>query len=244
MANHLGPALLAKGHRITKVLSRNEESGKALAHRLESRWQGDCNDLDKTVDLVIVCVKDDAVSEVAGQISTDALVVHTSGATDMAALKSASTRVGVFYPLQTFSINKEVDWQEIPICVESNSVADEELLKELAERISNDVRIVSSEDRRWLHVAAVFACNFTNVMYQVADEILERRGLDLSVLSALINETAAKALTEGPRKAQTGPARRGDDQVLDKHRSLLKSVDPDLARLYDQLSELIRKKYE
>lgn len=174
-----------------------------------------------TADIYILALKDDILAEVSQKIKqTDALVLHTSGAVSLKVLEKFE-RHGVFYPLQTFSKNKKVDFSNIPICVESNTNADKDLLKKLALEISSQVFEISSEQRKSLHVAAVFVSNFVNYLYTEGERICKVNQVPFEILHPLILETASKVTKMSPFEAQTGPAKRNDQEVISSHLELL-----------------------
>jgi predicted short-subunit dehydrogenase-like oxidoreductase (DUF2520 family) len=156
---------------------------------------------------------------------------------------AATVNTGVFYPLQTFSKTKKVDFKDIPIFIESNNIDTEQVLMLLAKAISNKVSKIGSEERKALHVAAVFASNFTNHMLTLSKNIIEQNSLNFDVLKPLILETINKSLAVGPENAQTGPAKRGDLEILDKHLEFIKD-DPALAEIYKVLSQHILDRYQ
>ncbi|MGB3619399.1 MAG: DUF2520 domain-containing protein, partial [Catalinimonas sp.] len=166
--------------------------------------------------------------------------VHTSGALPLAALGGVAERTGVLYPLQTFSDDRAVDWSEVPLLIEGSEATTTELLTALAARLSEHVHPVRSEQRRQLHLAAVFACNFTNHLLLIADEVMRGVDLDPTLLHPLVRETFEKALTIGPEAAQTGPARRNDVGTMRWHEASL-AARPELLELYRTLSERIQK---
>jgi predicted short-subunit dehydrogenase-like oxidoreductase (DUF2520 family) len=151
--------------------------------------------------------------------------------------------VGVFYPLQTFTKAKKIDFKEIPIFVESENSQVEKVLVKMGKAISKKVSKVSSEDRKALHIAAVFASNFTNHMLTIAEDILDQHKLEFELLKPLIVETVNKSLSIGPEKSQTGPAKRGDLEILDHHYEFLKS-DEHLAEMYKLISQHIVDRYD
>ncbi|MGC6285347.1 MAG: Rossmann-like and DUF2520 domain-containing protein [Polaribacter sp.] len=172
-----------------------------------------------SADVAIVAVSDDAIAEVSSQIDTN-LVVHTSGGSHINSLKNLKNK-GVFYPLQSFSKSKEVDFSEIPICLEAESDSDYDLLEKVANLISNKVYRIDSKQREIIHVSAVFANNFSNHMFTIADEICESYGITFEILHPLINETVKKLSDLSPKEAQTGPAIRNDQKTIKKHLLLL-----------------------
>jgi predicted short-subunit dehydrogenase-like oxidoreductase (DUF2520 family) len=246
VAWHLAPALDNAGYSVREVYSRNHKHAEALVGRL---YQGDVKaTLDFSTSnssLYIIAVSDDAIQEIVQEIilPEDAILVHTSGSQPLSVLGYAATlNTGVFYPLQTFSKAKKVDFKEIPIFIESESEAVAKILNKAAKSISGKVKQISSEDRKALHVAAVFASNFTNHMLTLSKEILTKNKLDFEILKPLIVETINKSISIGPEVAQTGPAKRGDLEILDKHIDFLKDNET-IAEIYRLISQHILDKY-
>lgn len=189
------------------------------------------------VDIVIISVTDDSIATISKNIPfKNSLVVHTSGSVAMEALNDTN-RKGVFYPLQTFSKSKEVDFTSIPICLEAENIKDYTILETLAKTISNSVYNVNSEQRKALHVAAVFVCNFTNHLYQIGNEICQQNKLSFDILKPLIQETANKILSLSPEEAQTGPAKRKDSQTINAHLNFL--TDEHQKEIYKILTKSI-----
>lgn len=179
-------------------------------------------DFDSDSDLVIIAVSDDAIATVSKKLqNTSQLVVHTSGSVPMNALERE--RRGVFYPLQTFSKNRDVDFGVIPICIEANEKKDLKLLRMLGEVISRKVHEIDSEQRKALHLAAVFVNNFSNHLYQIGNRICQENDVSFDLLKPLIAETASKIETLDPLEAQTGPAKRNDVKTIGNHLTELKS---------------------
>lgn len=191
-------------------------------------------------DIYIIAVKDDAIAEVNQNIGNKGLIVHTSGAASLSVLEPQE-RQGVFYPLQTFTKGRTLDFSSVPLCIEANNTDDLELLRNLGTRISNTVIPMDSTKRKALHVAAVFVNNFTNYMYSLGEEICLDNQLDFSLLKPLLKETAAKLEFLDARNAQTGPARRGDQQTLHAHLNLLKTKKQ--REIYTLLSNSIKNSY-
>lgn len=236
VASHLAPALHAAGHRITAVWSRNLPNAISLADQVQATATNQLNELPAEADLFLVSVADDALPTVANALKRPGCVVaHTSGTQPLAALQGTSEHTGVFYPLQTFTKGRPLELANVPFLIEGP-----ELLTQLAMQLSNNVQHVNSEQRKHLHVAAVFACNFTNHLYAIADKLLANRNLSLDLLRPLIAETAAKAQHAAPATVQTGPAIRHDDAVLAKHLELLADT-PQWQELYHLLSHSIQR---
>lgn len=184
-----------------------------------------------SADIYLLAVKDDAISQIARKLNNPkALVCHTSGSVPLDVLSNFK-RAGVFYPLQTFSKGKEVDFNNIPICIESKEQSDLDLLKKLAESISGKVFQISSEQRKSLHVAAVFVSNFVNHLYSQGEEICRKNEVPFEILEPLIEETAAKIKWIKPKNAQTGPAIRNDEQVINSHLQVLNEEQQHIYKL-------------
>ncbi|UII79805.1 Rossmann-like and DUF2520 domain-containing protein [Flagellimonas sp. CMM7] len=194
-----------------------------------------------TADVYIIAVKDDAIAKVSQSLtSKKGIVVHTSGAVEMDSLESSNR--GVFYPLQTFTMGKTLDFKSIPICIEAKQDTAITVLRMLGEAISDKVHEITSAQRKKLHLAAVFANNFTNHLYRISESICLEEGLSFELLQPLILETAQKVQSITPKDAQTGPARRGDKKSIQNHLNLLK--DKKQTELYTLFSEAIKKVYE
>lgn len=223
------------------VWSRTTASAKELADRIECSC---CNDicLLPPADIVIISVVDSALCEVAGLVAKrypNALVLHTAGSIPIDVLRNVGCkRYGVFYPMQTFSKSRLVDFSTVNVFVEGYDKETETEIACLAKNLGSKAYIITSEQRRMLHLSAVFACNFSNAMYAVSARLLEENGLSFDVMLPLIDETVSKVHTLHPTKAQTGPAARGDENVLKAQRGLL---NEDLGEIYDVVSRYIMK---
>lgn len=205
---------------IEQVYSRNFENGNHNHSLINftSNW----DDVVPT-DVFIIAVSDDAIKEVALNFPLkNQLVVHTSGSVSFEQISNHNRR-GVFYPLQTFTKGKNVDFSQIPICIETEFSADLEILKKLAQLISEKTHIINSQQRRALHVAAVYVNNFVNHLYEIGNEICTDNQIPFSILQSLIKETAAKIETLSPIEAQTGPAKRNDQQTIESHLNFLET---------------------
>ncbi len=238
VATHLAKALSGAGHRVMQVYSRSLENAKLLAEKHGAAYTDNLSEINRDAALYIFAVKDDALSEIAAQMpSTLGAWVHTAGSLPLSVLSCREKDYGVFYPLQTFSKGRELDFAEIPIFIEGDNSETVSFLQEIGQSISSKVTVLSSEKRKYLHLAAVFACNFTNHLYAVASEIVESQGMSFDVLHALISETAAKAKVMNPVDAQTGPAVRFDKSVIQNHQQLL--PEEKQREIYTLLSENI-----
>lgn len=242
LATHLSKALKSLGHTILQVYSRTEMAANELAFALQAEPITDVSRLSPEADVYICSLKDAALVDQLARVPHfgKALWLHTSGSLPMSVFEPYTQRCGVFYPLQTFSKQRPVDFAHIPFCLEAKQDADLCLMRELALQLSDDVREMSSEQRQNLHVAAVFACNFTNSLYAAAQEILTYDNIDFSILRPLIMETAAKVLDNDPAAVQTGPAVRMDRNVTDKHMAWLEARgEKEKAALYETMSQMI-----
>jgi predicted short-subunit dehydrogenase-like oxidoreductase (DUF2520 family) len=225
LAWHLGPELENMGHRVVEVYSRNTKHAKQLQGRLYNAEISTSLDFsESTANVILLCVTDSAIEEVAQEIALPeyAVIAHTSGSQPLSRLGySATENIGVLYPVQTFTKGKRLDFTGIPILIEAENDWTLDVLSNLANSISKNVYEASGQDRLLIHLTAVFASNFTNYMLVAADEMLNKKNLDLELLRPLIAETINKSLDIGPKLAQTGPARRGDQDTIAKHLSLL-----------------------
>lgn len=242
VATQLGLALHEQGYHITQVYSRTKNNASALAKKLGAESISDLKKLNSEASVFIIAVKDDAIEEVAKQIRLkDQLVVHTSGSVAIDVLKKTSKNYGVLYPLQTFSKNKASDFSVVPVCIEGNNKATVTTLGYFAKSISRNVQVINSAQRQSIHLAAVFASNFSNHMYTIAEDLLKKNKLSLDILKPLIEETANKIKTGKPKEMQTGPAVRGDKRTMEKHLKLL-AKDQNLKAIYTLLSKNISGK--
>jgi len=188
-------------------------------------------------EITIIAVSDDAIQQVSKTIiNREGLIVHTSGAVDINALKNK--RKGVFYPLQSFTKNAEIDFNEVPFCLETENNEDYTMLENLAKTLGSKIYQISSEHRKKLHVAAVFVNNFTNHMYKIGNDICTNNKIPFEILHPLIEETAKKIKTLSPVHAQTGPAKRNDTQTIKNH---LKDLNLEQQKIYQLLTKSIQK---
>ena len=244
LAQHL-IAALSKAHdsgseiQLTQVYSRQPETLNLLVdhHSIIS----DINQLADS-DLYIIAISDDAIADVSAALPfRNRLVVHTSGSVPLKALKD-NNRKGVFYPLQTFSKIREVDFSNIPIALESQNATDFQLLEKVARTISNNVQAINSSQRKALHVSAVFVNNFANHLYAIANDICREHKVSFEILKPLIKETAEKVMSLSPDEAQTGPAKRNDKKTIASHLALL--TDENQKAIYKLLTHSIQSHEE
>lgn len=241
LATQLGNALHKEGYLISQVYSRSQKNAALLAKKLNAKPISDFKKLSTDASVYIIAIKDDAIEAVAKQLKLkDKIVVHTSGSVSVNVLKNCSKNYGVFYPLQTFSKSKTAEFKTIPICIEASNTSTSTTLQYFAKSISGNVQKVNSDQRKKIHLAAVFACNFSNHMYAIAEALLKKDKLSFELLKPLIEETAGKIKDNHPKDVQTGPAMRKDKKTMEAHLKLL-SKEKDLQKIYSILSESIMK---
>ncbi len=240
LATQLALALDENGIQITQVYSRTSESAQQLAEKVNASFTSELSKLDLQSDLYVLAVKDSAIPEVLENLPflENQFIVHTAGSVPMNVIEVFTSNYGVFYPLQTFSKIRKVDFSVIPICIEANHPGNLIALQELAEKISGTVHQINSEERKSLHLAAVFVNNFVNHFYTLGAEILQDKKLDFSLLKPLIQETAAKIEHLHPIDAQTGPAKRDDQEVIQAQLKLLQNK-PEFKKIYSFVTESI-----
>lgn len=241
VATSLALALHSAGHTVRQVYSRTEISARILADKVGAAFTTSLDDLMSKADIYIIALTDTALAQLAQQITKgreECLFVHTAGSMSIDTL--TCPRRGVFYPMQTFSMERVVDFAHVPCFVEATSETDSSLLRTLASSISDSVFNLSSADRQYLHLAAVFCCNFSNHCYTIAERMLAEHGVPFSVMLPLIDETASKAHTLSPAVGQTGPAARGDQGVMQRQEQLL-AANPVWQQLYRLMSQDIQR---
>lgn len=233
LATQVGKAISnTSANKIIQIYSKTEASASALAHKLNTEFTTDLSHITPDADLYIFSVKDAVLEEVLKAMpSNHGIWVHTAGSIPMSVFSPYTDRAGVFYPLQTFSKNKEIDLSRVPFFIEGQTPEIEESLTSLAKQLSTNVRTLDSEKRKEIHLAAVFVCNFTNHMYAIAADLLEAKGISFDVLVPLITETTSKLSEMHPRDAQTGPAVRYDQNVINKHIAMLPDAYKDIYQL-------------
>ena len=239
LATQLGLAFYNNGVTICQVYSRTTESAKTLALQLNTEYTSSIEEIQKGADLYIIALSDKAILPFLQQLKEGKdKFVHTAGSVPLSVFENYTEKYGVFYPLQTFSKQRPIDFTTIPICIESNDAALQEELLDLAGKISGNVHLINSEERKQLHISAVFTCNFANHMYSIGQQLLRKQNLSFDLLKPLILETAKKVQQLDPLSAQTGPAIRFDEEIINNHQNALKDV-PDLQKMYRFVSENI-----
>ena len=238
VAGHLGIALKKSKCTIIQVYSRTETSAKKLSFKLKASFTTEIKQLVTDADIYILAIKDDALIELVKQINFQAkLIVHTSGTMSTSVLNKFKN-YGVLYPLQTFSEGQRINFSQVPFFIEANSKSNLKKIKDFASLLSTEIYTVDSKKRKAIHVSAVFACNFSNHMYAIAESILADEKIPFNVLQALIKETARKATKGSPAKLQTGPAMRNDVEVIQSHLAYLKKTEG-FKKIYTLVSKSI-----
>lgn len=246
VGTNLGRALQAAGHDIIQVYSRTQESAQTLAMMIGGAATTDLSSLSKAADLYVLALKDSVLCDVIPQVCKgreQKVFVHTAGSMPMDSFKGMALHYGVFYPMQTFSKEREVDFHEVPCFVEANDDYAAKAIAGMSEGLTDKVYPLSSADRKYLHLSAVFACNFVNHCYAMAGDILQKRGVPFDVLLPLIDETALKVHFMSPAQAQTGPAMRYDENVI-RAQSMMLRENPLLKDIYERMSISIHRKAE
>lgn len=238
VATCMGNAFAQLGLFIQGVYSPTAAHAAVLANKLQTVCYSAINAIPPDADLYLLAVKDEAVELVSNQLAVNGLVVHTSGSTPIQAL-SSQNRQGVFYALQTFTQNSQPDFANIPFLIEANNQPDEALLLQLAGKLSAHVSVASTPQRQALHVAAVFANNFTNHLAVLAKQLLEQHHLPYDLLKPLILQTAINITQNNPELVQTGPAIRGDERTIHIHEQLLKDY-PEWLTIYQLFTKSIQ----
>ena len=241
VAWHLSDVLQENGHTIVEIWSRSERNAKLFSSKLNCNIISSLNNLENT-DLMIISVKDDVIVEVLNKIkASNAPIVHTSGSVGSDVFKNREN-FGVFYPIQSFNKNIDINFNETPICIEANNSELEKKLITLAKSISNSVHLLNSKQREQLHIAAIFSSNFTNHMMSISESILNSNKMSFDLLKPLIRNTFEKIKNNPPKDVQTGPAIRRDYLIIEKHLELLKKHD-NLKTIYSTISNHINNNF-
>lgn len=239
VAYHLAKAFTQNNMKVHQIFGRNEIELSKISTEFDIPYSTE--KLDEA-ELYIIAVSDSSVENVSELIKNEnVLVAHTSGSLPKEILKG-NYRKASFYPLQTFSKTKDLDYSKIPFFIEAEDQIDEKSLFELASIISDNVEIATYEKRKYIHLTAVFACNFVNHLFARAKEISDAQALNFNYFLPLINETVEKINHLEPKLAQTGPAVRGDERILKLHEDLIKNEEQ--LKIYKTMNESIRKMYE
>ena len=224
------------GIKIDLIVSLSEERGRNLAESCKASWSS-VPEFPSSTEIIIVAVPDHLLKSVLENLrcSADTLVVHTAGSFGLEVFPEHLTKKGVFYPLQTFSPGRKIDFTALPLLLESSDNQSAAIMEELAASIGGKTYFVSTEQRIKIHLAAVFICNFTNHMLTRGKEIAEKAGVPFEIFFPLLRETMAKAMDIGPERSQTGPAVRNDQNTIERHMDLL-SFSPELKKIYSEIT--------
>ncbi|MBK5721237.1 DUF2520 domain-containing protein [Dysgonomonas sp. Marseille-P4677] len=238
VAVHLATELYKYGFNIIQVYSRSFESATWLANQVEAQPVTNIEDIVSDADIYIFCLKDSVLEDIISQLHPNkGLWIHTSGSIPMSVFEKYNAAYGVIYPFQTFSKNRVLDWKTTPIFIEASDNKSLQTLDSISKQLSDKVSILSSTDRRYIHLTGVFACNFTNHMYSLAEHFLKKIDLPFNVALPLIDETASKVHELTPDEAQTGPAVRFDENIINKHLEMIE--DDRIKEIYKLISENI-----
>lgn len=238
LATHLAMALRDARHCVMQIYSFTQENAQKLADCVGAQATHRIDEIRDDADFYIFSIKDDALNNTLNQMPhKKGIWVHTAGSVPMDIFEPYMKKYGVLYPLQTFSKNRPVDFSIIPVCIEGSTVSVSEQIELLARSISKKTGYLPSEKRKYLHLAAVFACNFTNHLYTLAAEIIAKEGISFDMLKPLISETAAKVQDMNPQKTQTGPAVRFDESIMQNQQNLIE--DKQTKDIYSLLSKSI-----
>lgn len=242
VANHLAEEFSRLGL-LEEIRSRNSKEGSELAAAYNVSFQNDITSVSPASNLVLLCISDDAIESVAKNLKLDSCILaHTSGFISMDVLQTAGVQYGSFYPLQTFTKNRTVRFDQIPILIDASEEETKKSLLLLADGLSRKASFLADEKRSPLHLAAVISNNFTNHLLALAKQYCEQQELDFSLLKPLIIETFSKGLEQDPKSIQTGPAKRQDLATIDKHLALIE--DDNLKAIYKEFTASIQAMYE
>jgi len=241
MATNLSFNFQKNGFNILQIYSRTLNYAKKLAEKLGVTYTDNFEEIEQFADFYIICVSDNAISEILEKIDLkNKFLIHTAGSVDLKVFEKHTENFGVFYPLQSLKKDFVHNFKEIPICVEANNLENQNILMKIANQISDNVRIINSEQRRKIHLAAVFANNFTNYILACAYEFCDAENIDFNIYKPLINNTINRAFEQNPINNQTGPAIRGDEQTIKKHLEMLKNYT-ELKKIHKFVSKKINK---
>jgi predicted short-subunit dehydrogenase-like oxidoreductase (DUF2520 family) len=237
-------AIFEAGFNVELIVSLSEQNGRSLAESCEASWSPELL-FPNSTDIIIVAVPDHCLKNVLERIKCrpETLVAHTAGSVGLDHFPEHIKRRGVFYPLQTFSKGRKVDFNKLPILLESSDIHSSEMLQNLAISLGGETHFVSAEQRMMIHLSAVFICNFTNHMLTQGKQVALKAGVPFKILYPLLKETVSKAIDIGPERSQTGPAIRDDQNTIEKHLELL-SFSPELQRIYSEITTSIIMYYK
>lgn len=241
LATQLVLACIQNNQEIYQIYSRSRESAEYLACLCATDFTTDIHAIKEDADIYIYAVKDSVLPEIISLINTNqGIHIHTAGSIPIEIFQGYQENYGVFYPFQTFSKSRQVNFATIPILIEANTESNTQFLEKFAKKLSQHQIRCSSEQRKAVHLSGVFACNFTNHMYAIASQLLAEANMPFDVILPLIDETTAKIHELAPKDAQTGPAIRYDNNIIDKHLEALKDM-PKEQEIYKLISKNIHR---
>jgi predicted short-subunit dehydrogenase-like oxidoreductase (DUF2520 family) len=240
VATHFIKLLIKKGHEIVQLVGRNEETLKTISLKYMVSYVTEFKLINPNADIYLICVSDDEIEKVAKQIKlNDKIVLHTSGSVSLKTIQKTSINTGVLYPLQTFSLEDKMKWSKIPLLIEACNKDVENKIIQFALSISKKVIVLNSIQREKMHLSAVIVNNFSNHLYTLANDFLEKEKIPhFKLLLQLMQQTIKKVKKLNPDSAQTGPAKRNDKKVISKHLEILKQ-HPETRKIYSSISESI-----
>lgn len=242
VAHHLVRSVTSSGNKLIQIYNRTLSHITSTSS--STNVTGALNSISRDADIYIICVKDTAISEVADKLRLEnKLVVHTSGNRSMHLLDNCSSNIGVFYPIQSFTKEIPIQFKKIPLVIEANNDEAQEILVDFARSISKQVILMNEIDRQKLNIAGVFVNNFTNYIYSIAYDYLQKENIDFTILQPLIQNTVDKLELGIPKDMQTGPAVRGDKETIANHIELLKD-HPFLQKVYQDVTDSISRYYD
>ena len=242
VATQFAKAFHAEDISIVQILSKTFDLANELAIQVSAKAIAAIDNLDLSVDLIIIAVNDDFIEEIANSLNSKGIVIHTSGTTDIDVLKICSNNIGVGWPIKSIKKEHSINFSNVSCCIESSNTETKKDLIDLFSKISNKVVHLNGKQREYLHMAAVITNNFSNYFYGIAEEITSENDIDFSILKGLINESTQQLDSFSPKEMQTGPAIRNDKKVIKKHLKLLEN-NPEYYNLYKFVSESIINKY-
>ena len=242
VAWHLGHCFANNGIKIVQVVNRTESKGMLLANSLGAAYTDSIRNADTTADLYLIAISDDAIGHFIDKDLfkvENKIVVHTAGGVNIDVFAGKARNYGILYPLQSFSKDRPVEFRTVPFLVEANNMENLVIIKTLASKLSEYVYHVDSIQRLYIHLSAVIASNFTNHLFTISERILRDQKLSFDLLKPLIRETVLKAMEMPPAEAQTGPAIRGNDKVIERHLAVLQQY-PEIREVYKILTKSIQ----
>lgn len=240
VATHLATALNNLSLDIIQIYSRTLESASALANMVGATPITDIKEVADNADIYIFTLKDSVLEDIIGQIPENhGIWLHTAGSVPIDVFKNQTFHYGVLYPFQTFTKNRQLNWNDIPIFIEASDDKSRNIIETIAKKLSDKVFYLDSQKRKYLHLTGVFACNFTNHMYTLSEMFLKQIDVPFDVALPLIDETASKVHDLTPLEAQTGPAIRYDENIINKHLSLI--GDSNIKEIYKIISDNIHR---